>query len=124
MTARNQSTGFTLLEVLIALAILAISATAVIRQTGGSLSQLSALEAKTVATVLAENQLNLAIMADAFPASGRSSRTVTFNELDWLVSTEISNTSDPWLRKIEISVSLENDTDAPLANLIGYRGRY
>ena len=121
---KRRCRAFTLLEVLVALAILAISATAVIRQTGGSLTQLSVLEAKTAAAVLAENQLNLAVLADAFPATGRSTNTVTFNQLQWQVHTEVSATSEPWLRKIEVTVAVEDVDDQPLATLIGYRGKY
>ena len=116
--------GFTLLEVLVALAILAISATAVIRQTGGSLAQLSALQSKTTAMVLAENQLDLTVEGDAFPPLGRGSRYVTFDGIRWRVETEVSSTSDPWLRKVAVSVSTENREDYPLASLIGYRGKY
>ena len=116
--------GFTLLEVLVALAVLAISATAVIRQTSGSLNSMEALEMRTAAAVLADNYLQQAIIADAFPAVGRSSKEITFQERRWWVKTDVSKTSDPWLRKIEISVSTGELSDDPTVVLTGYRGQH
>lgn len=121
---RLRQCAFTLLEVLVALAILAISATAVIRQTGGSLSQLAALQSKTIAMAVAENQLDLAIAGDAFPPVGRNTRTVSFSGQRWLVKTEVSSTTEPWLHKVEVTVSDEAHEDYPLAGLIGYRGKH
>ena len=121
---RSTSTGFTLLEVLIALTILAISALAVMTQTGQSLTQLDQLKLKTVAVLVAENQLTALQIAPSWPAIGRSDNSVSFADLQWQLKTEVSSTSDPWLRKIEVTVSYGDNHEAVLADLIGYRGRY
>ncbi len=121
----KQRRGFTLLEVLIALAILAIAATAVIGQTGSSLTRQADLQDRTIATLLAENQLDLAIAADAFPVTGRSTDTVTFDGREWRVETAVSGTSEPWLRKVEVTVSQgEGDARRSLASLVSYRGKH
>jgi general secretion pathway protein I len=130
MSSRNRQPaivlkGFTLLEVLVALTVLAISALAVINQTGQSLRQLQQLEQKTVALIIAENQLNTLRIAEHWPATGRNSQTLNVAELQWQISTEVSNTNEPWLRKIEVSVSASDKADeSPLITLTGYRGRY
>lgn len=116
--------GFTLLEVLIALAILAISALAVMTQTGQSLTQLDQLKLKTVAVLVAENQLTALQITPNWPSVGRSDNSVSFADLQWQVKTEVSSTSDPWLRKIEVTVFYGDNSDAVLADLVGYRGRY
>lgn len=119
-----RSGGFTLLEVLIALAILAVSATSIVRQTGNSLTQLSQLEATTTANLLAESQLDRLTASDMYPATGRASEGVSANGREWIIRTQISATSEPWLRKIEVSVSEQSADDQPLAILVGYKGRY
>ena len=121
----RRSDGFTLLEVLIALAILAISAAAVIGQTGASLQSQQQLQLKTAAAWVAENQITLLRGADAWPAVGRQTDRVDLMAQSWLVSTAVSPTSDSLLRKIEVTVSLEGDlTQTPLVGLVAYRGRY
>lgn len=122
MTATGR--GFTLLEVLVALAILAISATAIIGQTSQGLSDQAQLEAKTIATLIAESRLDLANASDAFPALGRGSDVVTFNGREWRVSTTVSGTSEPWLRRVEVTVSEQAQGDRELVTLVGYRGKY
>lgn len=121
---RRPARGFTLLEVLIALAILAISATAIIGQASNSLAQLSILEARTVASLLAEGELDKVIISEAFPAVGRSSDRVTFNGREWDIGIEVSATSEPWLRRVTVSVSDAANPDYELATLTTYRGRY
>ncbi len=123
MTTKRLS-GFTLLEVLIALAILAISSLAVISQSGQSLSQLEQLHLKTTAIVVADNQLAVVQAAPDWPGLGSQTITVDLGEQQWQVTTEITQSSDPWLRKIEVTVSEDIQADTPLALLVGYRGRH
>ena len=114
--------GFTLLEVLIALAILAISSLAILGQAGQSLSQLQQLQLQTHANAVAENQMSaLQIMPD-WPSLGMSSQLVTLADQQWQVNTDVTTTSEPWLRKIEITVTYGDQNEAVLTRLIGYRG--
>ncbi|WP_101759478.1 type II secretion system minor pseudopilin GspI [Oceanicoccus sp. KOV_DT_Chl] len=128
LAGKRQGLGFTLLEVLIALAILAISSLAVIGQSRQSLSQLEQLQLKATAIVLAENQLAVVQIADDWPSLGSSSQSTLLAQRQWRVTTQVSSTSDPWFRKIEVTVtddSVANQSEAAvLAQLIGYRGRY
>ncbi len=117
--------GFTLLEVLIALAILAISASAIIGQSGQSLSQLQQLQLKSTAMIVAENQMSALYIAEQWPGLGSISDTVTIADRPWFITTTISATTDPWLRKVEIAVREEEGRDVPvLVTLTSYRGRY
>ena len=121
--ATCQARGFTLLEVLIALAILAISSLAVITQTSQSLSQQQQLQAKTAATIVAENQLVALQVSPRWPALGTQRQSINQDGWEWQVQTRISTTTDPWLRKIEVSVfSNVAGNEVMIADLIGYRG--
>jgi general secretion pathway protein I len=120
------SRGFTLIEVLIALAVFAISAMAVMSQVGNSISQLQKLKEKNAAAIVAENQLNRIRSADQWPPLGINTEQVEFNQLRWLVKTEVTSTSDPWLRKLEVSIEQEDyGQEANVVyRLIAYRGKY
>ncbi|MEH6556964.1 MAG: type II secretion system minor pseudopilin GspI [Oceanicoccus sp.] len=121
------SAGFTLLEVLIALAVLAISSLAIIGQVGQSLSRVQQLQLQTSAIVVAENQMTVIQISPDWPGLGVRTNRVTLADAQWLVQTDVSTTSDPWLRKVEITVNYDEqagsrETPAILARLISYRG--
>lgn len=123
----NTGTGFTLLEVLIALAILAISSLAIIGQVGQSLSRVQQLQLQTTAIIVAENQMAVIQISPNWPSLGVKTNRVTLAGAQWLVQTDVSTTSDPWLRKVEVTVnygdSLDSrETPAILARLVSYRG--
>ena len=63
--------GFTLLEVLVALAIFAVVAASVLSASARSLKTAARLEDKTFATWLADNRLQEIQLADAPPVEGR-----------------------------------------------------
>jgi len=119
--------GFTLLEVLIALAVLAISSLAIIGQVGQNLSRVQQLQLQTTAIVAAENQMAMIQISPDWPGLGVRTSTVTLADAQWLVETDVSTTSDPWLRKVEVTVNYGDPVDrrespAILARLVSYRG--
>lgn len=117
--------GFTLLEVLVALAILAISASAIISQTGTSLRNQQQLQLKTAAFWVAENKMTLLRSTERWPSVGRQTETVELMGQAWRVNTTVSATPEQLLRKIRVSVTTDNSVDdSALVELIAYRGRY
>ena len=124
VSLKRRVLGFTLLEVLVALAILAISSLAVSRQIANSLYQQQHLSLKTTAQLLAENELSVIQLLDDWPSLGLNSREVLLANGEWQVTRQISSTSEPWLRKITITVNINRQVDTPLISLVAYRGRY
>ena len=121
----RRSAGFTLLEVLIALAILALSAAAVLRQTQQGLRQQQQLELKSAAMWLADDAMASLMLSANFPAVGRGTRTERFQDQDWRVAIDIAATPDDNLHKIVVSVALaEAPEDSALVSYTTYRGRY
>lgn len=114
--------GFTLLEILVALMILALTAVAVLQQSGSSIRQLQALQARTTALWLAENQLALLLASDDVPTTGTLYQRLELDQQRWEIATEITATSDPWLNQLDIRVGLEQQP--PILTLTAYRGRY
>lgn len=122
----SASRGFTLLEVLIALAILALSAAAVLRQTQLGLRQQQQLELKSAALWVADDAIAALNGMSAWPPLGRAQRAVEFRGQRWAVHTEVGTTPNEDLRRIVVSVSLDGQPEAspPLISLTTYRGRY
>ena len=115
--------GFTLLEVLVALAILAISAMAISRQIANGHSHQQQLAYKTTAMIIAENELATLMLSEQWPALGREENTLQWGGLDWQLEREVAATSEPWLRQINIKIRMAGKA-GDLVSLVAYRGRY
>ncbi|MNQ68232.1 Bacterial type II secretion system protein I/J [compost metagenome] len=110
--------GFTLLEIMVALAIFATLATAVLSASQYVLKQSVAVEERLFAAWVADNQLNELRLQSA-PADGQSQYAVHMAGRDWLLRERISATPEPRLQKVEMEVSLAN-RDQPLHRASGW----
>ena len=97
--------GFTLLEVLVALAIFATVAAAVLTASARSLQNAARLEDKTLAGWIADNRLTELQLASSPPAPGRDSRELSFAGRQWQLYSETVTTSDPGLRRVTLWVA-------------------
>lgn len=122
--------GFTLIEILLALAVVAVSGLAVSSALGGVAVQTYALEQRAVAHWVAENQLAKAQLArigtDAPIPAGRQSDRVRMAGRDWRVSQSFFATANPWLGRVEIEVyeTTGGEEVGPVGRLVGFVGRY
>lgn len=116
--------GFTLIEVLVALAILGLTAAAVSRQTVQVLGDLGQLEEKTRAFWVADEQLSRMLVRDAWPATGVRSRTLETLGDRWQVRIEVTGTPNPDVRRIQVRVSRDPAEQGGRVVLTGYGGRY
>ena len=122
--------GFTLLEMLVALTIIAVVGLAVSSAIGNVVSQTFTLEQRLVAHWVAENHLARVRLArvgntEALP-TGRETERVRMSGRTWRIEREIRDTTHPWLRRVEIEVFEVADGDdiGPLDTLVGFVGRY
>ena len=97
--------GFTLLEMLVALAIFASVAAAVLTASARSLQNAARLEDKTLAGWIADNQLTELQLASSPPATGRDTREVSYAGRQWQLYSETVTTSDPGLRRVTLWVA-------------------
>jgi general secretion pathway protein I len=117
---RTRAPGFTLIEVLVALAIVAVALSAGMRALAQGADGASSLKARTLALWVAENRLARAQLdlsaQGATAASG--AETQAGMALAWRQT--IGTTPNPAFRRIEIVVTEPGRPDYALARLVGY----
>jgi general secretion pathway protein I len=97
--------GFTLLEIMVALAIFATLATAVLSASQYVVKQASAVEERMVAAWVADNRLNELRLQSGLDI-GQSQRVVQMDRRDWIVRHHLRVASDERLFKVDVEVSL------------------
>ncbi|KHA61749.1 type II secretion system minor pseudopilin GspI [Vibrio sp. MarTm2] len=95
--------GFTLLEVLVALAIFATAAIATIRSVSQHINTLSYLEEKTFASMVVDNQMAKVILSGRKPTKKQGSEELAGREWFWTIEP-VSTTGD-LLQAFDVSVS-------------------
>ena len=123
--------GFTLLEMLIAIAIIGIIGAAVSTAIGGVANQTRSLEQRTIANWIASNQLTRMRMLQRRQAQslgeGKRQTRLVFADRQWEVETEIKTTDHPWIRRIEVAVYESSDEEGrqgPYSYMSGFLGQY
>lgn len=97
--------GFTLLEIMVALAIFSTLAAAVLSASQYALRQTAAVEERLFAAWLADNQLNELRLQPGLPL-GQQTQVRQMDRRDWLLRLYINTSPDPRLLKVDIDVSL------------------
>ncbi|UUY07333.1 type II secretion system minor pseudopilin GspI [Pseudomonas sp. J452] len=97
--------GFTLLEVLVALAIFATVAASVLSASQRSLAIAEQLELKAMAGWIADNRVTELQLQTPTPGEGREDKVLEFGGRDWEIHSEIDSTSDKDLRRVTVWVA-------------------
>jgi general secretion pathway protein I len=116
---RRGKDGFTLLEVMVAVVILALALSAIIGGFANSARNASELRQRTLAMIIAHNRLAEIELEASFPRTGRNDGRTELAGNEWRWYSEISETEDPALRRVDVRVT-RIDSDHGLASLTGF----
>ncbi len=114
--------GFTLLEVMIALAVLALAMGAIIKASSDYTSNESYLRDRTMAMWVARNELVRLQTSREWPSTGERKGTGEMGSREWRWKARISQTDESELRRVDVEVyALDSDDDEqPVSVLSGF----
>ena len=116
--------AFTLLESLIALAILAIALAAALRASAGSSAHADDMRTRVLADWVAQNRLALHAALNDFPNPGALDGAETQGGVRLLWHEEVRGTPNPAFRRVEITVFSPDDPKHSLRKLVGFLNLY
>ena len=114
--------AFTLLEVLVAFAVLTMGLATIIKVAGSQALQLAYLKDKTIALWVANNKVNEIQLAD-WPGTGISSGHEFMADEEWRWKLKVSNTADKDLRRLDVEVNRVNEEGEPVVRFIAFTGK-
>jgi general secretion pathway protein I len=114
--------GFTLVEVLVALAIVAVALTAALRASAGATDSALEFRQRLLAGWVAENRL-AEYSFGRWPEIGEQEGAAEQAETRFRWRETVAATSSPLFRRVEVRVYASGDTQHVLAHLIGYASR-
>ena len=110
MKASTQPTkGFTLIEVMVALTIVAFSLTAVAASMSQMIDAATTMRDRTYASWIAQNKITEIRLANTIPEVGTSSGEIEFGNTDWEWRVAISESGIENFMRIDVSVSLAGE---------------
>ena len=119
--------GFTLIEILVALSIIAIALGALIKASGSHTNSAGYLKQKTLAHYVAMNEIALLHAKHEWPDLGKIHKSTTMAEHEWFWTQEVLKVIDPitqkpstLTRQLQLTVYLDEDREHSLAKLIAY----
>lgn len=118
----RRANGMTLLEVLVALAVVAIAVAALARVGGQSLETQFELQQRTLALWVADNQLAELRLAAPVPAGRRQGR-VSMGQQDWRWEALIQPAPGVPMMRVDIAVYRLEDPDTPIVMHTGFLPR-
>lgn len=120
---RNKQRAFTLLETLIALAIISLALGAAIRASAFGAERARDLQQRTLGGWVASNVINEVMATRSFPDMGASEGSATQGGFEFTWVREIGATPNLSFRRMEVKVSPADRPDEIVARQVTYIAR-
>jgi len=119
----HRGAGFTLIEILVALAILAIAVSAVVAAVSGHVSNAAYLRDRTLAHWVAMNKVAELQVGGDWPAPGTQEGDSLMAAQEWSWQVKVSATDDADVRRLDVNVFADKEHRDSLASMVAYVGR-
>lgn len=117
---RNESAGFTLIEVLVALAIVSIALLAALRVAGQGTANIGEMRARMLAAWVAENVLAEQHARGDWLPLGIRRGAEREGGIEFIWRQEVMATPNPAFRRVDVVVSAGQEESRALARLTGF----
>lgn len=114
--------GFTLVEVLVAMTIIAVGVSALVGSAGSSAWRADYLREREFGRWVASNVLTELQVLPAWPSVGTKNTEVEMGTFTWYVRTRTQAVSDPDLRRLDVEVRREKDAENYVYVVTGFVG--
>jgi general secretion pathway protein I len=118
---RRRSAGFTLLEVMVALGIAALSLTAVTAAMSQMVDAANSMKERTYASWIAQNKIAELRLANVEPEVSDDSGEVEYAGIEWTWRSNISETGVERLYRVDVAVSFAG-SEAVIRTVTGFIG--
>ena len=115
--------GFTLIEVLIALAVLAVVMASIARSTSQTAVATLDLQQQTFAGWVGANVIEQLRLKDPWPEIGRRQGRTRMGQTEWHWQLDISSTEESRMRRLDVVVYIDSNRQHSIAALSGFVGR-
>ena len=114
--------GFTLIEVLVAMTIIAVGASALVGSAAASAWRADYLREREFGRWVASNVLAELQVVPAWPSIGSKNTEVDMGALTWYVRTRTQAVADADLRRVDVEVRRDKDAESYIYSVAGFIG--
>ena len=117
---RHQSTGFTLIEVMISMAIFSIVGLSLLSTSSSTLNGTRRIEQQALANWVASNQLVEVKLSKQWPPKNNQKGKVTLADTQWYWSQKVLKTTDDTMKAVVVEVRQQEKDKQAITSLTTY----